>query len=238
MDAAVVSLIMANAVRLQLPALAYNLANFLRTLALPEEIKRWSLTSHCEKIVKIGAKVIAHARYTIFQMALPDGRSDRAAAAVPGDPVAHRPTAPVVRASTREAGIELERERRKKFRLEEGNAASFSALGREIRRFGRLRRGLCSIFVVVEAEKADDDLYNPDHPGNVGKNQIIAPAGAGSRGMSVQTTASKIPREGQNEDNPFFETLRDCCGFVGGASGLRRPHRERASRRNRQLASR
>ena len=30
---------------------------------------RWSLTSLCEKIVKIGAKVVAHARYTVFQMA-------------------------------------------------------------------------------------------------------------------------------------------------------------------------
>jgi hypothetical protein len=35
----------ANAVRLQLHALAYNLANFLRTLALPEEVKHWSLTT-------------------------------------------------------------------------------------------------------------------------------------------------------------------------------------------------
>jgi hypothetical protein len=59
----------ANAVRLQLHALAYNLANFLRTLALPEEMERWSLTSLREKVVKIGAKVIAHARYTVFQMA-------------------------------------------------------------------------------------------------------------------------------------------------------------------------
>jgi hypothetical protein len=59
----------ANAVRLQLHALAYNLANFLRTLALPDEMERWSLTSLREKVVKIGAKVIAHARYTVFQMA-------------------------------------------------------------------------------------------------------------------------------------------------------------------------
>ena len=34
----------ANAVRLQLHALAYNLGNFLRTLATPEPIKDWSLT--------------------------------------------------------------------------------------------------------------------------------------------------------------------------------------------------
>src|SRR5271156_2886018 len=59
----------ANAVRLQLHALAYNMANFLRTLALPPEMATWSLTSLREKVVKIGAKVIAHARYTVFQMA-------------------------------------------------------------------------------------------------------------------------------------------------------------------------
>jgi Transposase DDE domain group 1 len=59
----------ANAVRLQLHALAYNLANFFRTLVLPDEVERWSLTTLREKVVKIGAKVIAHARYTAFQMA-------------------------------------------------------------------------------------------------------------------------------------------------------------------------
>jgi len=52
-----------------LHALAYNLANFLRTLALPSEIERWSLTTLREKVVKIGAKVIGHGRYAIFQMA-------------------------------------------------------------------------------------------------------------------------------------------------------------------------
>ena len=55
--------------RLQLNALAYNLANLLRTLALPNEVERWSLTSLREKVVKIGAKVLAHARYCVFQMA-------------------------------------------------------------------------------------------------------------------------------------------------------------------------
>jgi hypothetical protein len=59
----------ANAVRLQLHALAYNMANFFRTLVLPDEIEQWSLTTLREKVVKIGAKVIAHARYTVFQMA-------------------------------------------------------------------------------------------------------------------------------------------------------------------------
>ena len=59
----------ANAVRLQLHALAYNLANFMRTLALPEAVAQWSLTSLREKLIKIGAKVVRHARYAVFQMA-------------------------------------------------------------------------------------------------------------------------------------------------------------------------
>ena len=45
----------ANTVRLQLHALAYNLGNFLRTLATPEPIEGWSLTSLKEKLIKIGA---------------------------------------------------------------------------------------------------------------------------------------------------------------------------------------
>jgi hypothetical protein len=59
----------ANAVRLQLHALAYNLANFMRTLALPEAVAHWSLTSLRERLVKIGAKIVTHARYVTFQMA-------------------------------------------------------------------------------------------------------------------------------------------------------------------------
>jgi hypothetical protein len=59
----------ANAVRLQLHALAYNLGNFPRTLATPEPIKDWTLTSLKEKLIKIGAKVVSHGRYIAFQMA-------------------------------------------------------------------------------------------------------------------------------------------------------------------------
>jgi hypothetical protein len=58
-----------NQVRLQLFALAYNLGNFLRRLALPQSVKHWSLTTLREKLVKIGAKVVAHSRYVTFQMA-------------------------------------------------------------------------------------------------------------------------------------------------------------------------
>ena len=58
-----------NEVRLQLHALAYNLGNFLRTLALPEAVEHWSLTTLREKLIKIGAKVVRHGRYITFQMA-------------------------------------------------------------------------------------------------------------------------------------------------------------------------
>lgn len=47
----------ANAVRLQLHALDYNLANFLRTLALPDEVKHLSLTTLRDRLVKIGARI-------------------------------------------------------------------------------------------------------------------------------------------------------------------------------------
>ena len=59
-----------NAVRLQLHALAYNLGNFLRTLALPQEVEHWSLTTLREKLVKIGAKVVRHGRYVTIQLAV------------------------------------------------------------------------------------------------------------------------------------------------------------------------
>ena len=49
--------------------MAYNIGNFLRRLALPKESKEWSLRTMREKLVKIGAKVVKHARYVTFQMA-------------------------------------------------------------------------------------------------------------------------------------------------------------------------
>jgi hypothetical protein len=59
----------ANAVRLQLHALADNLGNFMRTLALPKATEPRSLTSLREKLIKIGSKVISHGPYVTFQMA-------------------------------------------------------------------------------------------------------------------------------------------------------------------------
>ncbi len=57
-----------NAVRLQLHALAYNLANFMRALALPDEVEHWSLTTLRENLVRVGARssvmaVASHSRW-------------------------------------------------------------------------------------------------------------------------------------------------------------------------------
>ncbi len=57
-----------NQVRLQLFVLAYNLGNFLRRLVLPKSVETWSLRTLREKLIKIGAKVVAHSRYVVFQM--------------------------------------------------------------------------------------------------------------------------------------------------------------------------
>ena len=58
-----------NQVRLRLHALAYNLATFLRCIKLPEAMSDRSLTSLQLKRIKIGARVVRHARAITFQLA-------------------------------------------------------------------------------------------------------------------------------------------------------------------------
>ena len=55
-----------NQTRWQLFALASNLGNFLRRLALPKPVRHWSLTTLREKLIKIGAKVTRHSKYVTF----------------------------------------------------------------------------------------------------------------------------------------------------------------------------
>jgi Transposase DDE domain group 1 len=56
-------------VRLQLFALADDLGNFLRQLALPRAVRTWTLTTLREERIKIGAKVVRHAKAVTFQLA-------------------------------------------------------------------------------------------------------------------------------------------------------------------------
>jgi hypothetical protein len=46
-----------------------NSISDIRRLALPQSIRRWSLTTLREKLVKIGARVVRHASYISFQLA-------------------------------------------------------------------------------------------------------------------------------------------------------------------------
>ena len=52
----------ANQVRLGLFVMAYN-------LAVPEEMKHWSLTSLQTRMIKTGGRLVRHARRLVFQLA-------------------------------------------------------------------------------------------------------------------------------------------------------------------------
>jgi hypothetical protein len=60
---------LANAVHLHVLGLTHDFGNFLRALMTPESIKDWSMTILKEKLIRIGAKILSHARYVVFQMA-------------------------------------------------------------------------------------------------------------------------------------------------------------------------
>ena len=49
--------------------LAYNLGNFMRRLTLPESAKHWSLRSVQTKLIKMGGRLMRHARRLVFQLA-------------------------------------------------------------------------------------------------------------------------------------------------------------------------
>ncbi len=65
----------ANEVRLQLSVLAYNLGNLWRRLVLPPRIKRWSLTTLQQRLVKTGGRLVKHARY--YWLLLAEGHLTR-----------------------------------------------------------------------------------------------------------------------------------------------------------------
>ena len=52
-----------NEVRLWLSVIGYNLGNLWRRLVLPRRIKKWSLTSLQQRLVKTGGRLVKHARY-------------------------------------------------------------------------------------------------------------------------------------------------------------------------------
>lgn len=55
-------------VRLRLYALAYDQTTFLRCTELPEAMADWSRISLQHKLIKIGARIVPHARAIILQI--------------------------------------------------------------------------------------------------------------------------------------------------------------------------
>ena len=154
----------ANAVRLQLHALAYNLGNFMRTLAMPKTAEPWSLTSLREKLIKIGAKVVSHGRYVTFQMA---------EVAVPrqmfaGNPVADRPAAGAARTGMTGRSGQMRQTTTAEVRLDEGKAASSGPARPSNSTIwlptGRLR----SNFVAARLDETENRAQQAGNPGNVG----------------------------------------------------------------------
>jgi len=65
----------ANEVRLWLSAIAHNLGNLWRRLALPKRIDTWSLTSLQQRLMKTGGRLVKHARY--YWLLLAEGHLTR-----------------------------------------------------------------------------------------------------------------------------------------------------------------
>ncbi|MBI2880877.1 MAG: transposase [Candidatus Tectomicrobia bacterium] len=59
---------MCNRVRLLPFVLICNLENFLRGLGLSRGLKRWSLRSLQLKLIKMGGRIVRHARHILFQL--------------------------------------------------------------------------------------------------------------------------------------------------------------------------
>jgi hypothetical protein len=150
----------ANAVRLQLHALAYKLDNFMRTLAVPKAAEPRSLTSLNEKLVKIGAKVVSHGRYVTFQMARSRCR-DRCSREFcrwsPG--YGNRP-----RQHERREGPMRSRTMGK-VRLDAGKALRFRASAQSAGRFDRLRTCGARFVVARDARRGDAGVTKPQGSG-------------------------------------------------------------------------
>ena len=50
-------------------ATASTISNFMRRLTLPESVKHWSLRSVQTELIKMGGRLVRHARRLVFQLA-------------------------------------------------------------------------------------------------------------------------------------------------------------------------
>src|SRR5262245_51963372 len=103
----------ANAVRLQLHALAYNLGNFMRTLTMPKAVIADQSAGEADQGRRQGRQPwpLRH---------VPNGRARRVAADVQGDPDAHCPVAGATRSCMKELWGRQVRTTMGEVRLDEG----------------------------------------------------------------------------------------------------------------------
>ena len=58
-----------NEVRLWLTIIAYNMGNLRWRLGLPQRVRKWSVASLQQRLVKTGGRLIKHARYSWLLLA-------------------------------------------------------------------------------------------------------------------------------------------------------------------------
>ena len=139
----------ANAVRLQLHVLAYNLGNFMRTLAAPKAAEPWSLTSLRKKLIKIGAKVVSHGRYVTFQLAEVAVSRQMFKEILMLIPGCGR------RRPQHDGGFGSEGGKKGEVCFDEGKATSSRRRWRATHRFGHLSVSLRTKLVAAEGQKPD-----------------------------------------------------------------------------------
>ena len=113
----------ANAVRLQLHVLAYNLGNFMRTLAMPKTAKPWSADQPAREADQdrrqgCQPRPLRH---------IPNCRGRGAAPDVPGNPVDDSPVAGAARTSMTRGSGQMRQTTAAEVRLDHGEAACSSA---------------------------------------------------------------------------------------------------------------
>jgi hypothetical protein len=143
--------------------LAYNLGNFMRTLALPKAAEPWSLTSLREKLIKIGAKVVRHGRYLTFQMA--EVAVSRQMFAEILSPIARLRGA--ARASMRSFGVDRRGPTTGEVRLGDSRPARSRGSERSTGWFDHLLRRRGRFGVVENARRDDTALRTTGNPENV-----------------------------------------------------------------------
>ena len=57
-----------NANRLEIHQMAYNIFNWFRRITLPEDMKKMKISTLRNKILKIAARVVHHARHIVFKL--------------------------------------------------------------------------------------------------------------------------------------------------------------------------